>query len=164
MVFSRQKNLSEHDVLLDLRLRLWGYWIARIQNGEEGWPHTSLLAIVMELGNFTRSGKQYSPSTNEMADEMNGWINRMGMVFPQYKDAVKAKYVPQDGRKFRSDKELASDRKISVSTFKDRVRDAKIWLSGRLDAEVMMTPTRFVGAQNEVVVVEGLRKHRVASH
>jgi hypothetical protein len=127
--------MEEFDLYLDGRLSAWGVYKYRSENNLDGWPTKSLIAVVMELGTLVRGNARSMPPfsiDDEEADEVNAWINRMRALYPQYADAVDAWYVPR-GKKQR---ELAQERNISLSAFKARVHNAKMWLSGRLSAEI----------------------------
>jgi hypothetical protein len=125
--------MEEQDVfkILEIERRLadWSYWMARFEEGEIGWPSTSLLAIVLELGVVIRSGVPRTPFKFEKAEETNCWINRMGQEKPQYSEAIKAYYLRKKGKTVR---EVSRELKIAAGTLDDRVRCAKKWLARRM--------------------------------
>jgi hypothetical protein len=123
---------TEVDLYLEKRLSVWASWCLR----EKGWPPETLLAIMLEVGNLSRSCCGSSVPVgliNEWAEEINTWINRMREQRPEYADAIRAYYLEQTNEK--RVRHLAKERRIPVSTFFGRVKGAKDWLSGRLDAE-----------------------------
>lgn len=134
--------MQHPNLYLEKRLIDWSYWIARIENGEEGWPKSSLLAIVLELGAVIRSGIPRTPFVYEKAEEVNCWINRMGKEYPEYEEVIKKYYL----RKNISLRAAAKELNISWTTFKDRVREAKNWLGQRINEDqqdYLLKPAHF---------------------
>jgi hypothetical protein len=127
------KNFNRY---LEMRLNIWALYHHYILIGEKGWPPVSVLAIMLETGTTNDSYFSSKPPTgiaNELAEEMNAFINRMQHHRPQYADAIKAVYIEKRAGLHLID--LARKRKISVSTLKQRAQGAKDWLSGILEHE-----------------------------
>lgn len=124
---------EKFDLYLDGRLRIWAAW----RLSSKGWPPASLLAVMLEVGSLSRSFSGSKPPVgieHEWAEELNTLVNRMRKQRPEYADAIKARYI--DLRHGQRMSDLAKARKISLSTFKQRIQGAKDWLSGRLDAQM----------------------------
>lgn len=124
--------MNQLNVELDRRMRNWAYWIISFKKNEVGFPNRSTIADFGMDGSLQprHSKPPFSLQGVELADQMNGWLNIMGVHHPDYKSAIIRYYLTR----FKIS-ELAKQVNIHPHTFKDRLRDARTWLKGRLSAE-----------------------------
>lgn len=124
---------------LEARLQLWAWWYISIARGEVGWPPASIMTVVLELGAYIHSPKPRDIPTNDLAEEINMWVIQLGKLHPQLEKALRAYYgLDEESIKLNRQlplKRIAQKQGISLSNFKERVKDAKLWLSGRIYPE-----------------------------
>ncbi len=119
-----------YDYDLERRLANWARWeISYIQN-RVGYPKQSSIVMFSEGMGIRDEFKSIPLIGNDQAQETGLWIKRMGWHHPDYQYAIQAYYLTT--KKIR---EIADDLLISSRTFKQRLHDAKLWLSGRMSAE-----------------------------
>lgn len=117
------------EIELHKRLVNWSYY----KLDDNGYPTKSTIADFGLPSNGIRRSKPPISINNLKADEMNGWINIMGKEHPEYKQAIGAYYLRSASERIW---ELAKRYHISPRMFKQRLHDARLWLSGRLSSEV----------------------------
>lgn len=122
-------KLYSLEMELESRLVNWSYWVISFENGDIGYPAKSTIADFGLVASFVRQSKPPFPLSNFDADEMNGWINQMALIHPEYRAALMAYYMREKGMKIW---EIAQVFEISPRMFKQRLHDARTWLSGRL--------------------------------
>lgn len=117
------------DTRVEDRLRGWARWMVSIENGTEGYPKKSILAVFADGLELREEFKSIPLITNDAAQEISGWINRMGIDYPDYREAVYLFYLTKKGAV-----QIASALCISKRTFYDRLSAAKTYLGGCLAA------------------------------
>lgn len=117
------------DVELEKRLESWAYYVL----DKNGFPNKSTIADFGLPDSHVRQSKPPFPLNNLQADEMNGWINIMGIECPEHKYVIGRYYLRKDGVRIL---ELAKIFQISERMFKQRLREARLWLKGRLSTEM----------------------------
>jgi len=112
---------------LDRRLTNWAYWVIPILKNEIGFPAKSVIADIDfgSLANYVRVSKPPIPLNNFQADEMNCWINLMGKVKPEFKQAIKEFYLSK-----HTIVKISKTLEISTRTFNDRLHGARTFLKG----------------------------------
>ncbi len=110
---------------LDLRLEDWARWEERVRMGHEGWPPSSVLSIVLEVGVVIQNSQSKPPMYFGRAEEINCWLNRLSKESPKIGEAIKA-YSLRNDETYR---QVAKKLNVSLTTFNERVREAKNWLS-----------------------------------
>jgi hypothetical protein len=125
-----KKNDSIYDHYLEDRLAEWARWYNDFEYGNLGWPKESLFVKVIMMGVFLKSTRPLEPVNNERAEEVNFWVKRLEKIYPLYAQALRIYYFYPD----LPNRKIAHEFKISISTLKQRVQSAKIWLSGLLSA------------------------------
>ncbi len=121
------------DMELENRLINWSYWMIDFKEGRLGYPSKSTIADFGLVDSHVRQSRPPFPLNNLLADELNGWINIMAIEHPEYRTTLCAYYMRAKGLRIW---ELAQDFKISPRMFKQRLHDARLWLTGRLSIEV----------------------------
>ena len=129
----------KYNSYLEARLQLWSWWYTDIANGNVGWPSSSIIAVIKELGTFIKSSRPSDIPTNQLAEEVNTWVKQMGKMHPELELALRA-YYSLDEASLKSKrriplKSLAKNQGISLTLFKGLVKNAKFWLSGRVYPE-----------------------------
>jgi hypothetical protein len=119
------------NIYLENRLQHWAWWYVNLMEGNLPNQSTSMFSLISDLGILVSGSKQKGMPTNEAAEEINTWVNRMELVYPLDAQALRDYYF----KKSEKLKDLAEKHKTSVTTFKKRVHDAKKWLDGRISAE-----------------------------
>lgn len=123
-----QKPSSIPNQYLEIRLQIWAIWEDKMRRGEIGWPSESIMSVMLTVGTVVRGSAPAEMQTNEKAEEINSWVRRMGERYPTLEAALRAYYLaPKLPLRV-----LAESQKISISAFKERLKDAKIWLDGRI--------------------------------
>ena len=118
------------DPILESRLYEWAGWHLDLQSGDIGYPKQSSIMQIIEVGISTPTFGPREPDLNPRAMEVNLWVVRMSHDFPTYAKALRDYYFNRN-MPLRA---IAQANKISISTLKARVHDAKVWLSGRFSA------------------------------
>ena len=124
---------EKFDLYLNGRLEIWANW----QIYPRVYPPITLLAVMLEVGNLSRSfsgSKVPAGVINDLAEEANTWVNWLKLYNPSYADAINAYYIER--RKGKKMRDLAKDRKISTRTLEQRLKEARNWLSGLVHAHV----------------------------
>lgn len=116
------------DYELEKRLENWSYYMLE----KSGYPNKSTIADFGLPSTAVRQSKPPFSINNIQADEINGWINIMGQENPEYKIAILAFYLRKDKRIL----DLAKNFDISARMFKQRLREGRTWLRGRLSTEL----------------------------
>jgi len=118
------------DMTLEKRLTEWGNWNINILLGNVGYPKSSPIVAIIEVGVINPTSGPKEPYLNPRAMEIGLWINRMAKDFPQYAKALELYYLNPE----KPLRVIADAMKVSIRTLKVRVYDAKVWLSGRIAA------------------------------
>lgn len=116
------------EVELHRRLTNWSFYAL----DDNGYPNKSTIADFGLVDSHVRHSKPPFPINNLQADEMNGWINIMGLEHPEYKKVIGAHYLRCDDLRIT---DLARLLNIKPWMFKQRLREARIWLIGRLSID-----------------------------
>lgn len=113
---------------LERLLNHWGKWVKSGNKIGLGYSGKNNLAKISESGGmfFYGTGLKLIPD-DPRAEEMERLIIKLSHFNPREANAVKEYYGKQLSRQ-----EAASRLKISVTTLNERIRLAKMWLSGRL--------------------------------
>ncbi len=119
------------DAYVDHRLEEWAKWIHGIASGDIGFQGLSPIMKILKPTVSTASGTMSfairHAIENEKAEEVDTMLKEMESQYPEYAEAIKAFWL------FRSEGTMAIAEKhnLSHSAFKQRLRNAKLWLSGR---------------------------------
>lgn len=116
------------NIELEKRLSNWAFWFLN----PEGISSKSPMA---DFGLFTGStqpplSKPPFPINNFQADEMNGWINILGVHHPELKEVIKSYYLEKGNIA-----EKAKLYNIAPRTYKMRLQFARNWLEGGLSID-----------------------------
>lgn len=118
------------DTRVEDRLRGWARWYISMEQGNEGYPKKSILAVFQDGLALRDEFKSIPLITDEKAQEVSGWLNRMGIDYPEFREAVYLYYLTQKGARLISESLC-----ISRRTFYKRLEGAKVWLSGCLASD-----------------------------
>jgi hypothetical protein len=132
-------NMSNyhHDPELEHRLQDWYQWYSLLANGETGWLGTSLMMNLIEFNPRGYSIGPRVPPNNPRAEEINAMVIELYYKIPEYAEALAAYYFESPHYKLT---EIARRRHLSRSAFMQRVKSAKIWLSGCLHSAIVDRP------------------------
>ncbi len=128
----------KHEVeYIDWLLDVWAYWEIQLSTGNVGWRPYSSSMIPLNLSDFrTKQFGSRTPPFNEIADRMNYIINQeMAVSYPSYVNILKALYLSSKKKRL---KDIAQEQKISVAGLKIKLRDAKLWLDGRVRGDQLL--------------------------
>jgi hypothetical protein len=119
------------DAYVDNRLEEWAKWIIDIDNGNIGYPKLSSLVKIMNPTISTVSGEVSftfkHAIENQRAEEVDAMIKELKNQYPEYAEAITAFWINR-----HEDMKLVAEKfNLSRSAFMQRVRSAKLWLSGR---------------------------------
>lgn len=116
---------------LEVRLNNWARWVVKITEGEIGYPKESITSYFSTYGfvplNHVKTSS--NPLNSPREEEINTVINQMALQFPQYSKAIYSSYVAKGKRA-----DVAKGLGISTRTLRDRVQNAKIWMSAKIYA------------------------------
>lgn len=122
------KAPSSERLYIEMRLDDWANWVIRIENGAEGWPKVSLLAILLEIGAVIRAPVKGSPFAYNRAEEVDCWVRRMGKEKPRHEAVIRSYYL----RRHEPLKILIRQLNLSRTTFYDYLAEAKTWLAEKV--------------------------------
>jgi hypothetical protein len=113
------------EFVVDARLIEWGYWCRKILDGGLGYPSQSIESKLRA----DRAAGCIIPM-NESAEEIDRLINDLGRKLSHnHALALRIRYVS-----YNNINEDLKKNNLKRGTYELKLREAKIWLSGKLDA------------------------------
>lgn len=119
----------DHEV--ERRLRAWAYFEVEMRGGFIGWPEKSVICLFSD-GHITPRYQAVSTCPllkYAVAQEMSAWVSLMKRKMPEHAEAICLYYLTR-----RNIREISDFLGVPTSTFKQRLREARIWLSGLISA------------------------------
>lgn len=114
------------DPEVECRLRQWAKWWLDVHHNKEGYPKKSAIALFSEGSLALREEFKSIPLiSNEYAMQVNMWLLKMSLSYPEYFEAVTLFYLTT-----KSASQLSELLCISKRTFYQRLDGARTWLSG----------------------------------
>lgn len=115
---------------LESCLKTWAWWRNNISQGCAGWPSETILSKMINYGGslpYKNNNKtpQSCPIQNNTAEEIDNLLKKMNREYPEYATALADYYLGNYPVHV-----LVTMHKCSRSSYMQRVKSGKVWLSG----------------------------------
>jgi len=124
---------------LESCLKTWSWWKNNISHGNAGWPHETILSKMISYGGMIPTphriigeNTQKCPIQNDTAEEIDNLIKKMNREYPEYAMALADYYLGNYPIHI-----LVKIHKCSRSSYMQRVKSAKVWLSGYIASKTL---------------------------